>query len=67
MRSGQGRFGFFTPKDDVFDGLTEDPCAFEVGAYIPTFSGSDGSAVILHMYVGIGVTTAKSGSRRHTA
>lgn len=51
IRSGQGQFNFFTPKDDVFGGLDDDPCAFEVGAYIPTFSGSDGGAVVLHMYV----------------
>lgn len=44
-------FEFFRPTDGPFATLDDDPPQFAIGAHIPTFSGTNGGLVTLHMYL----------------
>jgi hypothetical protein len=44
-------FGYYRPHGDEFSVLDDDLATFEIGVHLPTFSGTNGGGVTLHMYV----------------
>jgi hypothetical protein len=48
---GADGFNYYRPRHDELSVPDGDPAAFEIGVHIPTFTGSNGGGVVLHMYV----------------